>query len=165
MALTRAQMTFTTSWEQTKTITGFNASTQSGSLSTLVTPTISGAACNRIYMVQGTAAFGVTVTVNLFSLTEPAFNEAIAPVRIYGVQLRIAGATGQYKPGAADPLIWPFADASDALTFASTSTLSDSFMFGTHTGQTVSNTVKNVRVINTHGSDTLTYTVAWLLGV
>lgn len=166
MALTRATVKIVTAWEQTKTVTGLaNPITQSDAFSSLVAPTISAGACNRIYFVQGAVAFGATTTINLFSITESIFNEALVPVRVYSVHLRIAGAPGQYRPGAADPLLWPLADASDILVFNSTAALSDSFAFATHTGQIVSNTVKNVRIVNTHGADALTFTVAWLLGV
>ena len=81
MALTIARLRMESVWTMTKTVTGFDTASYSSSLITNVTPTLSGAACNRAYFVQGTLAFGATVTINLASLTCPVYGEALTPAR------------------------------------------------------------------------------------
>ena len=166
MALVTGKLTFTTSWTQTKTHTGsapaFASSKQDGPVTTTVSPTISAAACNRVYFVQGTLAAGATVTINVFSLTEPAFGEAIVPVRAYSIHYKGATTTSRVDPvNGSNPLTWFFGAATDQINLNA----GDSFMYASATAFTVSNTVKNIRVTNTAGAGTLTYTVILLLGV
>ena len=165
MALVTGKLTFSTSWTQTKTHSGsapaFNSSSQNGPATTTVSPTISGAACNRVYFVQSTLAAGATVTFDLRSITEPAFGEALTGARIYAMHVKILTTTGQLRPGAANPLVWPFADSSDIISFNS----GDSFLFASTTAGTIDATNRNVRIVNTSGGTTLTYTFIVLMGV
>lgn len=161
VSVTTAKLTFTSFWTQENTITGHNSSKHSGPYISTVSPTVSSGALNRIYNVQATLAFGATATIDVFSLTESAFGTTIAPVRIYSVHIKITGATGRYIPGATNALVFPFNDSSDAINFNA----GDSFLFASTTATTVSSTLRNIRIINTHGSDTLTYSITLFLGV
>lgn len=161
VSLSTGKVTFSTAWTQTNTVSGSNSSTQSGPYTSSVSPTISGAACNRVYFVQTTLTAGSTATIDVSTLTEPFFGTAISPVRIYSIHIKIATATGRYIPGAANALVFPFNDSSDAINFNA----GDSFAHASTTATTVSGAAKNIRIINTAGAATLTYTVVMLLGV
>lgn len=161
MALTVGKVTINTALTETKAITGFTTASYSTAYQSSVSPTISAGACNRPYFVQSTLASGATVTIDLRSLTEPVFGEALTPARAYTVHLKIITAPGRYMPGAANALVWPFNDASDAINLNA----GDSFAYGSATAATIDATNRNVRIINTHGSVTLTYTIVFLLGV
>lgn len=160
ISVSTAKLTITSSWTQVNTVTGFNSGSHNGPYTSSVSPTVSASALDRIYVVQGTLTFGATVTIDVFALTTQPFGEALAPVRIYSVHLKIATTTGRYMPGAANALLFPFNDASDAINFNA----GDSFGFASTTASTVSATLRNIRIINTHGSATLTYTLVLFLG-
>lgn len=161
MSLTTGKVTFSTSWTQTKSLTGFNASEQNGPYTSSASPTVSSSACNRVYFVQGTLAFGAAVTIDLFSLTEQAFGEAIVPIRAYSVHYNGTTTTSRVDQGAANPITWFWGGTTPQINLAA----GGSFAYASATAHTVSNTDKNIRLTNTAGSGTLTYTVVFLLGV
>jgi hypothetical protein len=100
------------------------------------------------------------VTINLFSLTEPAFGTSIAPVRGYTLHIYGTGSSWKLEPGATDPLNWFFSGTTPALSGGAGA----SFLFADPTAVTISNTAKNIKITNT-GGDTLTYNLAVSLGV
>ena len=161
MAVDLFQASVSTVWRQSKSVTGFSDATQAYNFRAVVEPTVSGAALNRIYPVQATLAFGASVTIDLRSLTEPYFGEALTPARAYTLQLEFSGATARYQPGVLFPLLWFFGLATDTLNFNA----GDIFLYGSETPATVDATNRNVKITNTHGSLTLTYRFAVSLGV
>lgn len=162
MALTSVIFQTVHQWVQTHTITGYPTATVQGKQSGKVTPTVGTGAANRIYPIQGTLAAGATVTIDLSTLTEPTFGEAISPVRAYTVRITMTGSTWKFEPGAANPLTWFFSGTSPAII----GNAGDSWGFGSATAQTIDGTHKNVKITNTNGAAlVLTYTVEWVLGV
>lgn len=162
MALTTGKFTISTQWTQTKTATGLAQSVLNGGVYTKSqSPTISGAACNRLYFVQGTLAAGASVTIDLSSVTEPVFGEAITPDRGYSIQVYGSGTTWKYEPGAANALEWFLSGTSPAISGSAGA----QFGFGDTTAGTIDGTHKNIKITNTAGAGTLTYTIYLLVGV
>lgn len=162
MALNTAKVSITTSWTQTKANTGFNATRQDGPYISTVSPTVSAAACNRVYFVQGTLAAAATVTIDLRSLTDPATGEALTPARAYSVHMRGTTTTSRYDPvSGTNPLTWFFGAATERINLNA----GDSWAYASATAVTVDATNRNVRISNTAGSGTLTYVLVFLLGV
>lgn len=159
MPLTFANLQLTLSWQQELSITGFNASTQTGPMRATITPTVSAAAAREVYFAQGTLAAGASVTINLNAVTEPAFNRALTPTGAYMIEVTGSGTTWRYDPGAADPLAWFLGGTTPQVNGAA----GDAFAFGSTTATAISAGAKNIRITNTAGAGTLTYSLSVVL--
>jgi hypothetical protein len=138
---------------------GLNTVTAQGPLRGTVTPTVGDSAANEIYFSTGTLAAGASVTIDLRAVTEPQFNRALTPSGAYLLLVKGTGATWRYTPGASNPLNWFIAGTNPQLNFNA----GDTFAAGSTTAATINATTRNVTLSNTHGSDTLTYTIAVVL--
>jgi hypothetical protein len=146
-------------WTQLHTITGFDSSTHSSALVGEIVPTIGASDASEVYFVQGTLSAAAAVTIDIRSLTETAFGTALTPTGAYMIFVKTSGTTWRYDPGAANPLSWFLAGTGPQVNGAS----GGLFAFGATTATTVDNTTRNIRLTNTAGSGTLTYTLAVVL--
>ncbi len=161
MALTALTLKNELVWKQTGAITGYATKSIQDSSVDRCNPTISAGACNRIYFVQSTLAFGASVTINLFSVTEPTFGEALVPVRGYILKFSGAGTTWQFDTSSAAPVVWFLQGTAPTIVGAA----GDFFDFGSTTAVTISNAAKTIKITNTAGSGTLTYRLEVAVGV
>lgn len=147
-------------WSAELAVTGFQASENIGGMPAVsITPTLGASDCNQPHGVQGTLAFGASVTFNLNSLTTSLFNEVVNPSRFYIIAIYGTGATWSYAPGAALPFYGPLSVGA-VLSFND-----GAFMaFADPTATVIDNGTKNIKITNTHASDTLTYTLTLALG-
>ena len=160
MALTALQILTSTVWVQTNPVTGFSTAKHPGGNEKSVLPTVSAAAANRVYITEATLAASASITIDLRSLTEPVFREALTPVRGYSIQLIGTGSAWRLDPGAANPLQWFFGGTTQQINGGAGAM----FCFADPTAVTINATNRNIRITNT-GGGTLTYTLVVSLGV
>lgn len=146
-------------WNVTKANTGFEDSEMTGTHVFSPALTMGSGNTNQVYPVQSTLAVGASVTINLYSLTEPLFNQAIVPVRFYVGWWNFTGATWKYEPGATNG--W------NGFLFGTSPYIAggagDGFGFAGTNAITIDNGVKNIKISNT-GAATLTYKLTLFLG-
>lgn len=157
--LVTARLDMSMGWTQSHAITGFDSIPGTGNIVAEITPTIGASDAAEVYYVQGTLAAGASVTIDVRSLTEPAFGTALTPTGAYMILLKTSGTTWRYDPGAANPLSWFLAGTGPQINGAA----GGAFGFGSTTATTVDATTRNVRITHTGGSGTLTYTLAIVL--
>lgn len=162
MALQAVALQNTLSWRQTHTVTGYQTKSDAQASVNRINPTVSAGAANRVYMVQSTLAAGATVTINLFSVTEPVFGEALVPIRGYILKFLGTGSTWQFDTSAASPLVWFLAGTAPTLV----GNAGDCFDYASATAITIDNTHKTFKITNSNGGVlVLTYSLEVIVGV
>ena len=158
-SLTFAKLDVTLAWTQEHAITGFDSSEQASGIRTSILPTISSSAASEVYQVQVSLAAGASQTIDLSSLTEPAFGQALTPTGAYMIVVYGTGTTWKYDGGTSNQFYWFLGGATQSIN----SNAGDVFAYGSTTAGAISGAAKNIRVTNTAGSGTLTATVAVIL--
>lgn len=159
MSLTVAKLSLALGWFQTKANSGFSSSEQRGPLAVNIEPTVGASDASEVFFVESTLAPGGTVTFNLHAITEPAFNQVLTPTGAYIIVVYGEGANWKFEPGVANPLEWFFSGTNPAINGTDDSV----FVFGAADPATVDGTNETLKITNTSGAGTLTYSVAVIL--
>jgi len=159
MALTLASVSGNLSWTQSKTNTGFQDTIQGiDSLSGTVAPSLTGATpANVVYAEQRTLSASASQTYDLQSLTD-FLAQSLVMTRAYAIAISCSAGQVTLEQGASNPLTWPLSGTAPAMVVTS----GGFFVFGQSTAQTVSASVKTLKV--TAGGSGGTYKIAILGG-
>jgi hypothetical protein len=159
MALTSASTRLAISWEQYKTITGFNNLQQGpDSVALSVSPALTGgSACNIVYFEQRTLAAAGSYVYDFSTGLTDANGTAINLSRIFAVAVSSTSGITLYEPDATNGLEWFLSGTSPVVTIPAGA----GFIFTTPTAQTVDGTNKRIKLSSTAGS---TYKIAFLGG-
>lgn len=161
MALRSAQLQATLNWAQRVVPgNGLNPGRQEGPVVGTAAPAIGASDASEVYPLVGTLAAGASVTINLSSITDPVFGQALNPTRVYQMIFIGTGAAWKYEPGSVSGLNWFLSGITPAISGAA----GEFFAFGGITAVTVNGANKNVTITNLSGSATLTYTFVVILG-
>jgi hypothetical protein len=159
MALTTAGVNGSISWIQTKTNTGFSNTIQGlDSISASVSPSLTGATpANVVYAEERTLSASASQTYDLQSLTD-FLSQSLVMTRTYAIAISCSAGQVTLEQGASNPLTWPLSGTAPAMVVPS----GGFFVFGQSTAQTVSASVKTLKV--TAGGSGGTYKIAILGG-
>lgn len=159
MALTTAGVNGSISWIQTKTNTGFSNTIQGlDSISASVSPALTGATpANVVYAEERTLSASASQTYDLQSLTD-FLAQSLVMTRAYAIAISCSAGQVTLEQGASNPLTWPLSGTAPAMVVPS----GGFFVFGQATAQTVSASVKTLKV--TAGGSGGTYKIAILGG-
>jgi hypothetical protein len=159
MALTTAGVNGSISWIQTKTNTGFSNTIQGlDSISASVSPALTGATpANVVYAEERTLSASASQTYDLQSLTD-FLSQSLVMTRAYAIAISCSAGQVTLEQGASNPLTWPLSGTAPAMVVTS----GGFFVFGQSTAQTVSASVKTLKV--TAGGSGGTYKIAILGG-
>jgi len=159
MALTTAGVNGSISWIQTKTNTGFSNTIQGlDSISASVSPALTGATpANVVYAEERTLSASASQTYDLQSLTD-FLSQSLVMTRTYAIAISCSAGQVTLEQGASNPLTWPLSGTAPAMVVPS----GGFFVFGQSTAQTVSASVKTLKV--TAGGSGGTYKIAILGG-
>lgn len=158
MSLTAVSITVSLGWLDQKTITGLRTASYNGSFQTTIEPTVGSGSAREVYFIQSTLAAGASSTINLSSIAATVYNNTVTPSGAYIVKVYGTGATWRYDGGAANPLEW-FLNAGGQINGDSGAL----FTYASPTATSISGTDETVRITNTHGSATLTYSIGIVL--
>lgn len=159
MALSTISVNGGISWIQTKTNTGF-ANTIQGldSLSASVSPVLTGATpANVVFAEERILAAAASQTYDLQSMTD-FLAQSLVMTRAYAIAISCSVGQVTLQQGTSNPLTWPLSGTAPALIVPA----SGFFVFGQTTAQTVSASVKTLKV--TAGGAGATYRIAILGG-
>ena len=159
MALTAVKFNINLAWSQSITITGFTSPKVNGSLNVAIGPTVSSTTAKEVYYVQSTLAAGASVVIDLRSITEPTFGQALVATGAYLIVVKGSGTTWRYDGHSSDPFPWFLGGTTPQINGGTDA----AFAFGDTTVGAVSAGVSKVRVTNTAGSGTLTWQLAIVL--
>lgn len=159
MALTTAGVNGSISWIQTKTNTGFSNTIQGlDSISASVSPSLTGATpANVVYAEERTLSASASQTYDLQSLTD-FLSQSLVMTRAFAIAISCSAGQVTLEQGASNPLTWPLSGTAPAMVVTS----GGFFVFGQSTAQTVSASVKTLKV--TAGGSGGTYKIAILGG-
>lgn len=159
MALTTAGVNGSISWIQTKTNTGFSNTIQGlDSISASVSPSLTGATpANVVYAEERTLSASASQTYDLQSLTD-FLSQSLVMTRAFAIAISCSAGQVTLEQGASNPLTWPLSGTAPAMVVPS----GGFFVFGQSTAQTVSASVKTLKV--TAGGSGGTYKIAILGG-
>ena len=159
MALTTAGVNGSISWIQTKTNTGFSNTIQGlDSISASVSPSLTGATpANVVYAEERTLSASASQTYDLQSLTD-FLSQSLVMTRAFAIAISCSDGQVTLQQGTSNPLTWPLSGTAPAMVVPS----GGFFVFGQSTAQTVSASVKTLKV--TAGGSGGTYKIAILGG-
>lgn len=159
MALTTAGVNGSISWIQTKTNTGFSNTIQGlDSISASVSPALTGATpANVVYAEERTLSASASQTYDLQSLTD-FLSQSLVMTRAFAIAISCSAGQVTLEQGTSNPLTWPLSGTAPAMVVPS----GGFFVFGQSTAQTVSASVKTLKV--TAGGSGGTYKIAILGG-
>ena len=159
MALTTAGVNGSISWIQTKTNTGFSNTIQGlDSISASVSPSLTGATpANVVYAEERTLSASASQTYDLQSLTD-FLSQSLVMTRAFAIAISCSAGQVTLEQGTSNPLTWPLSGTAPAMVVPS----GGFFVFGQSTAQTVSASVKTLKV--TAGGSGGTYKIAILGG-
>lgn len=159
MAITTISVNGGISWIQSKTNTGF-ANTIQGldSLSASVSPSLTGATpANVVFAEERTLSASSSQSYDLQSMTD-FLAQSLTMTRAYAIAISCSAGQVTLEQGASNPLTWPLSGTAPALVVP----VNGFFVFGQTTAQTVSGSVKTLKV--TAGGSGATYKIAILGG-
>lgn len=158
MAVDTVEFVAGVKWAQSLTNTGFDESRQSGTAYSSIRPTVI-AGSNRLYFTSQTIAASGTLTLNCQSLTD-ALGQAIVATRIYGIWVEANGAGLRCETHGTNGLVFPWNDASDAITIDTHGELS----YCSTTSTVVDATHKQLLFTNVSGAVGTAVKILLLLG-
>lgn len=162
MPLTLANISAGLAWTLTKTVTGFNAITDSDSSTFSLTPNVS--TFTEPLTAQYTLAASGTQVVDLRSFTDK-LGTAVTATKALALLILVTGAAADklnVKPDASDGLVWPFENVGYGVNIPGGGCLL--FSEGASSaGFTIDGTHKELLLTNT-GSASLTVTVVAFVG-
>lgn len=159
-SLTAAQLLVQMVWSERQTITGFDSSTSTNKLIGSVVPTADASNASQAYFIQGTLAPGASIVFDLSSLVTTTYGTSIAPTGAYLITVKGTGATWSYDPYTSNQFYWFFAATPGS---AINGNDGDVFSYGSSTPGAINGTHKQIRITNTAGVGTLTYSLAIIL--
>jgi hypothetical protein len=159
MALNSASTSLSLSWDQQKTITGFNSISQGpDALSLSVSPNLTGTnPANIVFTEQRTLAAGGSYTYDMSTGLTDFLGTSIALTRIFAIAVSSSAGTVVYAPGASNGLEWFLGGTSPTISIPAGA----GFIFTTPTFQAVSGTDKTLTLSSSAGA---TYRIAFLGG-
>jgi hypothetical protein len=159
MALTSASTRMSISWEQYKTITGFNNIQQGqDSLALSVSPSLTGvSACNITFFEERTLAAAGSYVYDFSTGLTDAFGTAINLSRIFAIAISSTAGITVYEPDTTNGLEWFLSGTTPKITIPQ----GGAFFYTAPTHQVVSGTDKRLKLSSTAGS---TYKIAILGG-
>lgn len=159
MALNTANTILSLSWDQQKTLTGFNVLGQGpDAVSLSVAPALTGAnPANIVFAEQRTLAASGSYTYDLSTGLSDFLGTSIALARIFSVIVTCSSGTVVFAPGATNGLEWFLGGTSPTITIPAGA----GFLFTTPTHQAVSGTDKTITLSSSAGA---TYKIAFLGG-
>lgn len=159
MALNSASALFSLSWDQQKTLTGFNVLGQGpDALSLSVSPALTGATpANIVFAEQRTLSAGGSYTYDLSTGLTDFLGTAINLSRIFAIAVTSSSGTVVYAPGASNGLEWFLGGTTPTISIPAGA----GFIFTNPTHQTVSGTDKTISLSSSAGA---TYKIAFIGG-
>lgn len=146
-------------WNQNLPVSGFDSLPETGSLFISASPVLGPSDANVIQPLSGTIAVSGALTLNLNSIVDSYYGQAVSPSRAYQMGIRFSGSTWSYGPAASLGLSWFLSGTGPALVGGD----GEGFMFFGIIARTIDNGTKNVTITNT-GVGILTYTMSFMLG-
>lgn len=151
-------------WEQQKTNGSFANSKQGpDNLTARYTPSTT--TYTNVLLEEGTLAAAASATIDFYSFTDE-LGTAVTATKLLGILIKatasVTGGQLKIEEGASNPLTWFFSGTTPAITL-DVGTAGASFMVMEGTTQTLSSTVRNLKLSNP-GSQTITYLVAAIVG-
>lgn len=151
-------------WEQQKTNGSFANSKQGPDTLTASYQPLT-TTYTDIYLAEGTLAASASVTLDLYSFTDK-LGTAVTATKLLGILIKatatVTGGQLKIEQGASNPLTWFFSGTTPAITL-DVGTLGACFMVKEGTSETLSSTVRNLKLSNP-GTQTITYYVAAMVG-
>ena len=159
MALNSASTSLSLSWDQQKTLTGFDSVSQGpDALSLSVSPNLTGTnPANIIFTEQRTLAASGSYTYDMSTGLTDFLGTSIALTRIFAIAISSTTGTVVYAPGATNGLEWFLGGTSPTISIPAGA----GFIFTTPTFQAVSGTDKTLTLSSSAGA---TYKIAFLGG-
>ena len=159
MALNSASTSLSLSWDQQKTLTGFDSVSQGpDALSLSVSPNLTGTnPVNVVFAEQRTLAASGSYTYDMSTGLTDFLGNSIALARIFAIAVSSSTGTVVYAPGASNGLEWFLGGTSPTISIPAGA----GFIFTTPTFQAVSGTDKTLTLSSSAGA---TYKIAFLGG-
>ena len=159
MALNSASTSLSLSWDQQKTLAGFNSISQGpDALSLSVSPNLTGTnPVNVVFAEQRTLAASGSYTYDMSTGLTDFLGNSIALARIFAIAISSSSGTVVYAPGATNGLEWFLGGTSPTISIPAGA----GFIFTTPTFQAVSGTDKTLTLSSSAGA---TYKIAFLGG-
>ena len=159
MALNSASTSLSLSWDQQKTLTGFDSVSQGpDALSLSVSPNLTGTnPVNVVFAEQRTLAASGSYTQDMSTGLTDFLGNSIALARIFAIAISSSTGTVVYAPGASNGLEWFLGGTSPTISIPAGA----GFIFTTPTFQAVSGTDKTLTLSSSAGA---TYKIAFLGG-
>ncbi len=161
MSLESAKAVFNLSWRSNSPIVGnYAPAAFDGPFYASPAFLVSATDATDVYVAAGTLGVGGSLTINLFSLTDPIFGTVLVPSRAYAIGFLGKGATWSYGPGVASGFAWFLGGTTPTIHGGP----GGAFAFADVVPTTIDNGDKNVKITNTDASNTLTYSLAVFVG-